>query len=330
MQHVFRWDLDKTYLRTDFDSLRGLVRAAMEPAREKRAFPGAATLLRELRTHAPVGLFILSGSPRQMRGVLLEKLALDGVVPDEIVLKPNLSNLVRLRLRAIREQVGYKLGELLAARVRLGRDLPETLVGDDAESDAFVYSLYADVLAGRVNESSLDRILSAAAVDEEDRARVGELAHSIEKSNAVRRILIHLERGEAPMRFARFAPRLACFRNYFQAAAILCADGHLSAEAPARVADEMIVEHAFAQDHLIEAARELARRGDVTLPALLTIAEGIMRVADTNPPPPAAKGLRVLADHVRRLANAPAVALRPPTPIDYLEAIDSGEHRRGR
>ena len=29
---VYRWDLDKTYLLTDFDSLRGIVRTAMEPA----------------------------------------------------------------------------------------------------------------------------------------------------------------------------------------------------------------------------------------------------------------------------------------------------------
>jgi len=330
MHHVFRWDLDKTYLRTDFDSLRGLVRAALEPAREKRAFPGAATLLREIRAHGPVGLFLLSGSPTQMRGVLEEKLRLDGVVPDGLVLKPNLRNLLRLRFRAIREQVGYKLGELFAARARLGRDLPETLVGDDAESDAFTYSLYADVLAARIGRTELDRILHAAGVDPHARNDAGDLAESVETSDAVGRILIHLERGSGPARFARFGPRLICFRNYFQAAAVLHADRLLSSGAVARVAAEMIVDHAFAMDHLLEAARELARSGAVPTPALAEIAEGMAAVASGDPAPPAARTLRTLAERIRHLATAPSVS-RPPQPVvDYLEAIAAGEHRRAQ
>ena len=48
-RHVYRWDLDKTYLKTDFDTLRDLVRSAFERAEAKRAVPGAAALLRELR-----------------------------------------------------------------------------------------------------------------------------------------------------------------------------------------------------------------------------------------------------------------------------------------
>ena len=327
MRHVFRWDLDKTYLRTDFDSLRGLVKAAFEPAREKRAFPGAATLLREIRAHGPVGLFLLSGSPTQMRGVLEEKLRLDGVVADGLVLKPNLENLLRLRFRAIRDQIGFKIVELFAARARLDRDLPETLVGDDAESDAFTYSLYADVLAARIGPSDLDRILDAAGVDARNRQNAADLAESVEKSDAVRRILIHLERGSGPARFARFGPRLVCFRNYFQAAAVLHADGHLEADAVARVAAEMIVGHAFAEDHLLEAARELARSGSVPTPALAEVASGMAAVASGDPPPPAADTLQALADRIRHLAAAPS----PPRPlqrdVDYLAAIAAREHR---
>jgi hypothetical protein len=92
----------------------------------------------------------------------------------------------------------------------------------------------------------------------------------------------------------------------------------------------MIVEHAFAQDHLIEAVRELARGGDVTVSDLQAVAEGMRRVADGDPAPPAASGLRALADHAARLANAPAITARPRLPIDYFEAIAAGEHRRRR
>ena len=43
---AFRWDLDKTYLRTDFETLRDLFRTAIERPDQKRTVPGAARLLR--------------------------------------------------------------------------------------------------------------------------------------------------------------------------------------------------------------------------------------------------------------------------------------------
>ena len=114
---IARWDLDKTYLRTEFDTMRDLVRTAIERPDRKRSVPGAAALLRELgRTGARI--HILSGSPRQMRGMLEEKLRIDRVRWDELTLKPNLSNMMRLRLRALRDQLGYKLPMLLETRAR--------------------------------------------------------------------------------------------------------------------------------------------------------------------------------------------------------------------
>src|SRR3954470_4202996 len=151
-RHISRWDLDKTYLRTEFDTVRDLVRTAFERADEKRTNPGAATLLREM-SRAGVSIHILSGSPEQMRRRLEDKLRLDGIRWDSFTLKPNLKNVLRLRFRAVRDQVGYKLPALLSARAKLpsSKDagsafLREVLIGDDAESDALVYSLYADVV----------------------------------------------------------------------------------------------------------------------------------------------------------------------------------------
>jgi hypothetical protein len=60
---IARWDLDKTYLRTDFDTLRDLVRTAIERPDQKRTVPGAAALLRELG-RAGVETHILSRQPR--------------------------------------------------------------------------------------------------------------------------------------------------------------------------------------------------------------------------------------------------------------------------
>src|SRR5882757_956761 len=113
--YVARWDLDKTYLRTDFETLRDLVRTAIERPDQKRTVPGAAALLRELG-RAGVETHILSGSPEQLRSRIEEKLRLDGARWASLTLKPNLQNMLRLRFRALRGQLGYKLPALLQSR----------------------------------------------------------------------------------------------------------------------------------------------------------------------------------------------------------------------
>src|SRR5262245_49429253 len=101
MAFIAHWDLDKTYLRTDFDTLRDLVFTAIQRPDQKRTVPGAAALLRELG-RAGVAIHILSGSPEQLRSRLEEKLMLDGARWSSLTLKPNLENLLRLRFRALR------------------------------------------------------------------------------------------------------------------------------------------------------------------------------------------------------------------------------------
>ena len=103
MKHIARWDLDKTYLRTEFDTIRDLVKTALERPDEKRTNPGASTLLREM-VRAGTSVHILSGSPEQMRKRLEDKLRLDGITWDSFILKPNLQNVLRLRFRAVEER----------------------------------------------------------------------------------------------------------------------------------------------------------------------------------------------------------------------------------
>ena len=240
IRHVYRWDLDKTYLRTDFDSLRGLIRAAMERARDKVNVAGSASLLRELKAAGDSRITIVSGSPTQMREKLEEKLRLDGVVWDEFVLKPNLSNMARGRFRAVRDQVGYKLPALLEGRTRVPAAATETCFGDDAEADAFIYSLYADVLSGVVDVAQLARILEGCVSYEEDAAKILDLVTRLERAEAVRRIFIHLDGFTPPARFAPYGRRVVPIYNYFQAAVLLMIDGRLGAPAVVRIAAEMV------------------------------------------------------------------------------------------
>jgi hypothetical protein len=228
-RRIYRWDLDKTYLQTEFDSLRDLLRTAFQKAHEKTAVPGASALIRELAANGDTRLCIVSGSPKQLRSVLEEKLKLDGVKWDEFVLKDNVGNLLRGRFRALRGQVGYKLPALLESRAKAPVEAEEVLFGDDAEADAFIYSLFADMVAGRVDERVLKQILETANLYPDETEKVLAAWKKIPVSDPVRRIFIHLDRLTPPAHFADYGPRVVPIFNYFQAALVLLADGHLTA-----------------------------------------------------------------------------------------------------
>lgn len=276
---ITRWDLDKTYLRTEFDTLPDLVRTAFEPPDQKRAVPGAAALLGALgQTGARI--HILSGSPRQMRRRLEDKLRLDRVRWDELTLKPNLSNILRLRLFALRDQLGYKLPALLLARVRdqersAGKTLPEVLVGDDAEADAFVYSLYADVCEGVVDLTELKRILRAGRVYADQREACIDAYAKIRRSPSVERILIHLDRQSPPSTFDTYRPRVVPFYNYLQAAFVLVEDGRLGGNAALDVASVLMQRHGFDAEALGRSYLDLLRRGHARSTVLAPLRTGL-------------------------------------------------------
>jgi hypothetical protein len=255
---VYRWDLDKTYLRTDFDTLRDLVRTAFEPASRKRAYPGAGTLLREIRATDPAAIFILSGSPEQMRSVLEAKLRLDGIRWDGFTLKPSLRNLVRGKFRFLRDQLSYKLTALLRSRTNVSPETDEILFGDDAEGDAFIYSLYADIAAGRVSQELPELVRIAARVP---------------RCDTVRRIFIHLERVSSTAGFSDFGRRVCPFYNYFQPALVLLEDGALDAQAVLRVGADLVVAHTFNPEVLVASFDDLRRRGYLSKRVVDRIAE---------------------------------------------------------
>ncbi|MCB9663502.1 MAG: hypothetical protein H6732_05300 [Alphaproteobacteria bacterium] len=235
---VYRWDLDRTYLDTDIFTVRGMLRSAFEAAADKRTIPGADTLLRGL-LDADEGAraTILSGSPVQMRAVLEEKLALDGIRFDSLVLKDNLRNLRRGRFRAVRGQLGYKLPHLLAMHADEGGTGPEYLFGDDAEVDALVYALYADAVAGRVDSQGVERVLRAGGAYEDQIATaLGALAR-MTPTDVVAGIFIHVDRGVPLRTFALLGERVRVVFSWYQAALALWTEGRLAPSGVAAVAE---------------------------------------------------------------------------------------------
>ena len=262
IRHIFRWDLDKTYLRTEFDTIRDLIKTALQKPEEKINVPGVVTLLKELTRPGEddeAYVTFISGSPSQMRAKLERKFALDGIRPDVFILKPTLKNILKGRLRAIRGQVGYKLVNLLTLREE-GPVAPETLFGDDAEQDAFIYSLYRDLAAGRIDRDLLFEILDEAQVYSPTRAAILEKFSRMRQDGNVGRIFIHLDRHTAPGRFWVYGPRVVPITNYFQAALVLYSDGVLSLEAVLRVATGLIKEHGYGSIELANSFQDLLRR----------------------------------------------------------------------
>lgn len=265
---VYRWDLDKTYLRTEFDTVRDLLRTAFEPAKKKLTVPGAAALLREQRATNPAGIYILSGSPEQMRRVLEAKLRLDGVKWDSFTLKPSLHHLVRGRVRFLRDQIGYKLAALLTSRTQTASSADEICFGDDAEADAFIYSLYADICGERVGRDTLFAVLERARVYPEEIPRILRLAADVPRGDVCRRIFIHLDRVSSPDAFTELGRRVCPFYNYFQPALALLEEGALEPMSVLRVGAELVIEHGFTADALLASYTDLARRKQIGFSAV--------------------------------------------------------------
>ncbi len=336
-----RWDLDKTYLRSDFDTLRMLLRTAFEKAEDKRDIPGVAAVIKALKSTGerrarPTLVYFLSASPPQIGKAIRDKLALDGVPYDGIVFKNQLENIRRGKLRNLREHVGFKLSELLRGRLGAPRDARELLFGDDWESDSLIYSLYADILGGRLPRERLLPLLRRIRVDALLVDEILVLASRAAGLDFVERIFINLERRTPPGTFRLFGSRVVPTFNYFQTAAALTADGHLDVEDVALVGRALVESAGYTPRRLENSLGDLVRRGHLTPAAAVSLATPL-RAAGLLPPSPAAASrwrrvgvaLTRLGRRRRRPAATAVAAAREPAAIDYNAVLDELRPARG-
>lgn len=312
---IYRWDLDKTYLQTDFESVRGLVRSAMEAPSEKRNVPGSGALLRALSMRERSHVVILSGSPTQMREVLEQKLRLDGVRFHEFHLKDSVRHLKRGRLRAIKGQFGYKLPTLLRGRAGLGSGVREHLFGDDAEVDALVYSVFADAVAGRLTPVEVSRIMEAAGAYPDSIRAALQALEGLSNAEAVERIFIRLEKGVPPKRFEPLGPRMVPVYSWFQAALVLYGARRLTAQDVRAVTLE--VSNAGQSPRALgNLFQDIVRRGHVEV-------EAMRRLVAELDPTDARDAIAACRARVRWLGDVEG-RYRPPGPptsIDYLKVL---------
>lgn len=244
---ILLFDIDKTYLDTQFSNWRGLLRIPLEFALDKEAVPGAAPLIRALRRgpgarSALVPLYFVSGSPLELRSVIERKMTLDGVEFDGITFKDQLGLAKQWRFSAIKAQVGYKLRALLLYALELPRGARWLCFGDDVESDAEVFALFGEVVAG-LRGTALEERLKERAVEAADRARVCALADELGPARAdpVLRIFIRRTREKEGPDLQR--PQVVPTPTFLGAALVLRAMGRINDSAVAAVADDLRTRH---------------------------------------------------------------------------------------
>lgn len=333
---VQRWDLDKTYLVTDTDSLRGLLRIPFERAADKRALPGVAVLVKELRRTAAehgstTSVNFVTASPPQIGRAIREKLLLDGIEIDEIRFKDQMHHLVRGQLEALREHVGFKLSELLQSARAGRRDGEELLFGDDWESDPLIYSLYADVIEGRLAWTRLEGLLARAGVQgARYLAPIRDAAERDGPRRRVQAICILRARPRAGLEFEPFGPRLFWFDNYFECALILHALGRIDARGVVEVAaaSDLAVESVAQSFDAVATRWSRLRREHLTVARRALLDAGLM-----SDVPPGSLWRRVRTRWRVRHGRAPLPPSKLPTPMpdyDHLVRIWSLRARRER
>ena len=326
---VYRWDLDKTYLQTDFSTARGLLRAAVEGAHRRQAIPGVRALLRGLSQSHETRVVVVSGSPDWIRGRLEKMFQLHGIRCDRLVLKDFGAALKRGRLSAIKSQVPYKLLAHLETRLWLqsrGEAVGEICFGDDAEVDALIYCLYSDVCVGRIGGQRLARILkTCGAYDDEIAAVLGRLP-LLGRDDPVRRIFIHLEGNSPPARFGAYRGRVLATFNAFQIAVNL-ADSQLCDDAVViGVAESLVKESRVDAEDLAGSLEDAVRRGLCRQAYAVHVAQALLprsaafSVGFTKPF--AARVAERLAAH----AGAPPTPLLEPLPYEQLFAAEQAFH----
>jgi hypothetical protein len=319
-----------------------MLRITFQRAEDKVEVPGVVELIRALKPCAQQAgrtarIFFLSASPPQIGKAIREKLALDAVPYDGIVFKNQLQYLVRGKFHSLREQVGFKLAELLRSRHGQPAEAEEVLFGDDWESDAITYSIYADVLARKIDPSVLRRLLDRVRVDPRMAEEVLTLAATVRPANAVRRIFVNLERRTPPVSFQRLGPRVVPTFNYLQTAAILCADGYIDGASVVRVARSLADTAGYTGDRLGNSLADLCRRGHLAQEDEVFLRSELARegLLSAIPQEGLARRLRVRAETVlralgwRRASSEARVNSSPDGSVDYEAVIGELNGLRG-
>ena len=182
-----------------------------------------------------------------MRNVIEKKMSLDGISYDGIAFKDNLKNIYKWKFKKIKEQIGYKLKELLKLKSTLSPDCREYLFGDNFENDPLIYSLYSDICSQQLTHDELKKIFEKYKVHPEDQEIIFSLIPKLSFSDSVEKIFIHLVKKADVQSLARFGTKVIPTANSFQAALALYDAGLIYRNSVIHVAEDLYNNFRFSQ-----------------------------------------------------------------------------------
>ena len=264
-------DIDKTYLETEFESFVRIARIAFEAAADKVTVAGASDVLLAARwgdlnapfpapgsgDSLPHPLHFVSSSPPQLRAVLEEKLMMDGLDWSTDTFKDQAYNLRMRRMDLLRQHVAYKSLAILRLVAASGVGARFCLIGDNAESDGFIYVGIKLFVEGRLSPAGYCTYLEAAGVEAMAAADlVGQL--KIPAGVEIDAILIRNVPGYAFQREPLLTDPVQTFDNFFQAGLLLCAHGIIPPAALWDLARKFLNRHGLARNDLVASLAPMA------------------------------------------------------------------------
>ena len=186
-------DIDQTFLDTRYATNSEMWNTLVEEAQDKAPLPGMAELYRAVQQNegGPLPLYFLSASPhffhRTLRmvfdkhdipftGLNLKRLmktfddafrrAARNFLDADAIFSQGFSRTLQRSFKYLNsavdglfDQVAYKLSFLLENRLYQTTESREILIGDNSESDFFVFILYQYLLSGKMDEIDLENYL---------------------------------------------------------------------------------------------------------------------------------------------------------------------------
>jgi hypothetical protein len=236
---AYIWDIDKTWLDTRISQVKGMLKIPFEFAIDKRALPGTTALLHALR-EGPTGrehrpLYFITASPPFIRKAIERKMLIDGIEFDGVTYKDQVEVFRRRQFGSLREHTAFKLGALLLLARAFPAGTNVYMFGDDAERDPLIYSMFADVCAGRLRGELLIAAQLRMGVLSEYARDVAALADSLPARERVRGIHINLVREPDGSRIRDCDARVVGYPSAGAAARYLCERGLIGARGRDRV-----------------------------------------------------------------------------------------------
>ncbi len=263
--YSYLWDLDKTYLDTKFENIKGLFRTVFEKAFEKKNIPGTSELVSSIKkfnskTSEAFPLFFITASPPQLEKKIREKLIIDKIEPAGLFCKDNIQNLHPQKLWRLKKQIGYKLHALMQLRTKLSDNVQQVLWGDDSEADAIIYSLYSDICMRRRSRLEFTKLLSGLHVQDSQIKLILNIQSQVPEQDPVGRYYINLEEDTDAEYYIKFGRRCMPTYNSFQSALDLLQLGRLEMDHVINVGRSMINNYSFTTDELEKSIEDLVRR----------------------------------------------------------------------